>query len=75
MNSYKINSIIQFLELPNGKKITLVTNPLQTYADIRDKGQTGISCWCLTSCHPKTKTLVEATKKFFPSYFKDIIYV
>lgn len=75
MPSHKINSIIQFIETPNGRKITLVTNPLQAFANKRNKGHTGFTCWCYMGCTSETSNLIESTKKYFPQYFQEIIYV
>lgn len=75
MSNNKINSIIQFIETSDGRKITLVTNPLQAFANKRDKGHTGFTCWCYMGCTLETSNLIKSTKKSFPQYFQEIIYV
>ena len=75
MSTHKLNSIIQFVKLPNGTTLTLVTNPRQIFALKEDKGRIGSDFWYLSDCTQKTTTLIEATKKFFPQHFPNIIYV
>lgn len=75
MQITKINSILQFITLSNGSKITLITNPSQGYTSKKNIGSKyPVTMWQYGSPHQSTKKLIDQTSKQYP-FINNVIYV